>query len=105
MKRIAVSITESEKEVSPSMDLCEYYFLVDYKDSEVKSICKVRNPYKSESNPEQVAEFISAQKTDTVITGKLLSNTQEVLTKNDIKVYANNFGEVNNVISNYISNN
>lgn len=105
MKRIAVSITESEKEISPSMDLCGYYFLVDYKENEIKSVCKVKNPYRNEKEADKLAKFISDQKTKTVITGKLTDNTLKVLNKHDIKVFDNNFGETQQVIKDYINKN
>lgn len=105
MKRIAVSITESEKEISPTMELCGYYYLVDYKENEIKSVCKVKNPYKNEKEVDKLAQFIFDQKTNTIITGKLTDNTLEVLSKYDIHVFNNNFGETQQVINEYIKTN
>ena len=105
MKRVAVSVTQSEKEISPTMDLCEYFLLVDYKNGKLQSQIKVRNPYKEEKSIEKIASFIKEQKTNTLITGKIQLSTIELLEKNNIKVINNLFGETNAIVKQFISNN
>ncbi|MEW5820751.1 MAG: NifB/NifX family molybdenum-iron cluster-binding protein [Cyanobacteriota bacterium] len=104
MKRIAVSITESEKEISPAINYCEYYYLVDYKDKKIVSINKVRNPYKNENEILKLVQFIKDQKTNVLITGNLEESSLKMLNKANIKVITD-LGETFDVVKNYISNN
>lgn len=105
MKRIAVGITQSEKEVSPNMELCEYYYLVDYKNHNVENILKVRNPYKTNANKSLIATFIKDQKTNTIVTGTLPAELIKSLKEKNIEVIDNKFGEVKNIISEIVNHN
>lgn len=105
MQRIAVSITESQNEISPNLELCEYVLLVDYENHKVEKTLKVRNPFKNNNEINKLAGFIKDQKTSTILTGKLDNSLVSNLETQGIKVVQGDLGEANIVIKEFISNN
>jgi predicted Fe-Mo cluster-binding NifX family protein len=103
MKRIAISVTASEKEISPAPEFCDYFMLVDFKNKEIKNVCKVRNPYKNTPESPQLIDFIKEQKARILITGKLNTDTIKAFEENQISVSANNAGEAMQIIKEYIA--